>query len=102
MHDGLRQFGKLLHAERIGPEFAVAHLAESDVEKGFVRALHGMARREPGELSHIANEANARHVGNEGIILWHVTDQISDGLDIGTNIFAEDACGTGSGWIEAQ
>ena len=61
MHDGLRQLGDLLHAERVGAERAVAHLAEADVEERFVRALEGVLGGQAGEFGHQADEAHAAH-----------------------------------------
>ena len=47
VHDGLRQLGQLLHAERIGAQVAVARLAQADVEERFVRALEACSGGRP-------------------------------------------------------
>src|SRR5258708_23745403 len=45
VRDRLRQLGQLLHAQGIGTDFAVSRLSESDIEEGFVGALHGFTCR---------------------------------------------------------
>ena len=51
VHDGLRQLGRLLHAQRVSAQRAVAHFAESDVEERFVRAFEGLLGRQAGEFA---------------------------------------------------
>src|SRR5438067_2762932 len=82
MYDGLRQLGKLLHSERVRSELAIADLAEPNVEEGFVRALHRVTWRKPGEFGHITHEAYAGHIRDESVILRHVANEISNGLDV--------------------
>src|SRR5262249_22807414 len=87
----------------ISPEFAITDFPQSDVEKGFVCTLHGVTWRESRELRHVAHKTNARHVGDEGIVFRHVTDEIPDGLDIpAAHIFAEDGGRAKAGRIKAK
>src|SRR5205807_8227208 len=51
--DGLRQFGGLLHAERIGTQVAVAHFAQAHVKEGFVGALEGDRKSTRLNSSHL-------------------------------------------------
>ena len=53
VHDGLGELGHLFHAQRIGPQFAVARLAETDVEQHLVRLLEGRLRAGSPESSAI-------------------------------------------------
>ena len=56
----LRQLDALLHAGRVGLDVAVARLAEADVVQHFVRALHRVDRRQPGELAAVARRTTRR------------------------------------------
>ena len=47
MRQRLRQLDKLLHAQGIGADLAVANFAQAHVEQSFMRALQGLARGSP-------------------------------------------------------
>ena len=78
VHERLRELDALLHAGRIGFDVAVARLAEADVVEHLVRALHGVGRRQPGELAAIGDERDGRHAGNLRVVLRHVADARAD------------------------
>ena len=88
---GLRQLDELLHAERVGVDLAIAHLAEADVEQCFVRALQRICSGQPGELGHVADKSNAAHVADKRVVLRHVTDALADARAFLPCIDAEDA-----------
>ena len=74
VHDRLGELGHLLHAERVGPQLAIARFAEPDVEQHLVGLLERGFRRKPGELGHLAHEGDRRHVADERVVLRHVAD----------------------------
>jgi hypothetical protein len=100
--DGLGQLGGLLHAQRIGAQVAVAHLAQSNVEEGFVRALQRVFRRQTGQFGHQPDEAHAAHGGDERIVFRHVADQAANFAGVGADVAAEDAGSSGGGLMETQ
>ena len=102
VHDGLGQFGGLLHAQRIGAERAVTNFTETHVEERFVRAFQGVLGRQAGEFGHQADEAHAAHRRDEGIILRHVADQAAHFAYLRAYVFAEDARGAGGRLVKAE
>src|SRR5581483_4873471 len=69
MDQGLCELDRLLHAQRIRAHLAVPHLAQANVEKSFMGALHSVAGRQAGDFRHIANELDAGHLSDKGIAL---------------------------------
>ena len=78
VHERLRQLDALLHAGRIGLDVAIARLAEADVVEHLVRALHGVDRRQAGELAAVGDERHGVHAGNVRVALRHVADARAD------------------------
>ena len=78
VHQRLRQLDALLHAGRIGLDVAVARFSEADVVQHLVRALHGVGRRQAGQLGAIGDERDGRHAGNLRVVLRHVADARAD------------------------
>src|ERR1700679_2048198 len=91
MRQGLGQLDELLHTQRIGVDLAVAGLAQSDVEQRFMGALKRNAGRHAGQLCHVANEAHAAHVADEGVVLEHVTNARANAGARTVSIEPEDA-----------
>jgi len=77
--------------ERIGVDLAVAHLAQSDIEEGFMGALESFTDWQAGEFGHIADETNSAHISDEGVILWHVADAAANLGSVPLAIEAKDA-----------
>ena len=78
VHERLRQLDALLHAGGIGFDVAIARLAEADVEEHFVRALHRVDARQPGQLAAVGDEGHGVHAGNVRVALRHVADARAD------------------------
>ena len=93
VRDGLREFGGLLHAQRVGAEIAIANFAEADVEEGFVCAFECVLAWQAGQFRHHPDEVNAAHRGDEGIVLRHVADQAADFAGMRPDVATQDASG---------
>ena len=74
VHDGLGELRHLLHAVRIGPQLPVARLAEPHVEQNLVGLLERGVRGKAGELGHLAQKGDRRHLADERVVLGHVAD----------------------------
>ena len=70
----LRQLDPLFHARGVGLDVAVARLTEADVEQHFVRALHGVGRRQSGQFAAVGDETDGGHARNVCVVLRHVAD----------------------------
>ncbi len=90
MNDRLREFRKLLHAQRIRFEPAITRFAESNIEQRFVRTFQCSFGRQPGQFGHQANEMHCAHLCDERIALGHVADQRLDLLCLVDDVVAED------------
>ena len=67
-----------------------------------MRALQGMLRGQAGELGHEADEADAAHRCDVGIVLRHVAEQGAHFAGVRADVLAEDARGSGSRLVEAE
>ena len=102
MNDRLREFGQLLHAQRISIETAITRFAEADVEQRFVRAFERGFRRQARQLGHQPHEMHRAHLRDERIALRHVADQRSDLFRVGADVLAEDVGGAGRRRMKAE
>ena len=89
--DGLRQLGQLLHPQRVGPQLAIPRFTQANVEESFVGALHGFTAGQAGKLGHVADEADAAHIGDEGVALRHVADHGAEFAQVALDFFSENA-----------
>ena len=68
----------------------------------FVGTLESVLLREAREFGHEADEADAAHAGDEGVVLRHIADQGADLAGVGAHVAAEDAGRACSGLVEAE
>src|ERR1043165_2939416 len=90
MHNRLREFRQLLHAERIGLDISITRFAETDIEKSFMRSLKRSVGWQAGQLAHQADEMDAGHFGDERIALRHIADEGAYLFRSGHDVLAED------------
>ena len=65
-------------------------------------ALHGFTARQSGEFRHVADEADAGHIGDESIAFRHVADRGAQFAQIAFNFLAENAGRAGDRLIKSQ
>ena len=95
MRECLGKLDELLHPKRVAVHLAVPDLAQSNVEERFMSAFQRLCRGQAGEFGHVADEVNAAHVADEGIVLRHISDAAADLRPIPVRVEVEDAgCST--------
>src|ERR1035438_8445286 len=99
---GLRQLGRLLHAQRVSAQRAVADFTEAHVKERLVRTLQRLGLGQAGEFRHQADEAHAAQGGDLRIVFRHVADQAANRARLAANVAAENTGGSRRRLVKAQ
>ena len=101
VHHGLSELHLLLHARRVLRDLAVALFLDPDELQHVMRAADRTVRVEPAHAAHEGDEADARHIRDQAIMLGHVADALAQRHAV-EDVAAEDLRGSRGGLEEAQ
>ncbi len=90
MYQPLGQLGPLLHAGGVLLYLPVPLLPNAHEVQHVVGPAQGRVGVEATDAAHVGHEANARHLGDEAVVLRHVADALPYGQGTGLGIQAKD------------